>query len=200
LLFPGNIGGMAWGGFAFDKQSGTLIVPYNRLAAVARLVPRADLAQARKDRPDWETASQEGTPYGMQRNFLLSAKGAPCSPPPFGLLIGLDSNTGKEKWKVPMGYLPRLGEHAEWGSPALGGPLATAGGLIFLGATFDPWLKAYETATGKLVWRGKLPTSARATPMTFTGANGKQYIVIAAGGHDVRGAVLSDTLVAFALP
>jgi quinoprotein glucose dehydrogenase len=200
LLFPGNIGGMAWGGFAFDKQSGTLIVPYNRLAAVARLVPRADLAQARKDRPDWETAAQEGTPYGMQRNFLLSPKGAPCSPPPFGLLVDIDANTGQTKWKVPMGYLPWLGEHTDWGSPALGGPVVTAGGLVFLGATFDPWLKAFDAATGKLVWRGKLPTSARATPMTFLGANGKQYVVIAAGGHDVPGGVLSDTLVAFALP
>jgi len=99
-----------------------------------------------------------------------------------------------------MGYIPWLGEHPEWGSPALGGPVITAGGLVFLAATFDPWLKAYDLATGKLVWRGKLPTSARATPMTFMGANHKQYVVIAAGGHDVPGGVLSDTLVAFALP
>ena len=77
LFFPGNIGGMAWGGVAFDRQTATLYVPYNRLAAVARLVPRADLAKARKERPDWETASQTGTPYGMQRNFLLSPKAVP---------------------------------------------------------------------------------------------------------------------------
>jgi len=200
LQFPGNIGGMAWGGVAFDKKTATLIVPYNRLAAVVRLIPRADLDRAAKERPDWEIGSQIGTPFAMQRTFLLSAKGAPCSPPPFGLLLAIDANTGKEKWKVPMGYIPWLGDHPDWGSPALGGPIVTAGGLIFLGATFDPWLKAYDPATGKLVWRGALPTSARATPMTFMGADGKQYIVIAAGGHDVPGAKLSDTLVAFAIP
>jgi quinoprotein glucose dehydrogenase len=199
LLYPGNIGGVAWGGVAFDPKTATLIVPYNRLAAVARLVPRAELSKASDERPDWETASQTGTPYGMQRNFLLSPKGTPCMAPPYGLLVGIDANTGQEKWKVPMGSMPFVASK-DWGSPALGGPVATAGGLVFLGATFEAGLKAYETASGKLVWTGKLPTSARATPMTFMGANGKQYIVIAAGGHDVPGGVLSDTLVAFALP
>jgi quinoprotein glucose dehydrogenase len=199
LLYPGNIGGLAWGGFGFDAKSGTLIVPYNRLAAVARLVPRAELGAAEKALPEWETAQQAGTPYGMQRTFLLTAKGSPCMAPPYGLLLGIDANTGATKWKVPMGSVPWMGSKAEWGSPALGGPLVT-GGLVFLGATFDAGLKAYEVATGKLVWTGKLPTSARATPMTFVGADKRQYVVIAAGGHDVPGGVLSDTLVAFAIP
>jgi quinoprotein glucose dehydrogenase len=200
LSYPGNIGGMAWGGVGFDPKSGTLVVPYNRLAAVVRLLPQADLKKAADALPDWELGRQAGTPYAMQRTFLLSPKGSPCTPPPFGLLVGIDTNTGREKWKVPMGNVPWMGEHPEWGSPALGGPLVTAGGLAFLGATFDAGLKAYDIATGKLVWTGKLPTSARATPMTFRGADGRQYVVIAAGGHDVPGVVLSDTLVAFAIP
>jgi quinoprotein glucose dehydrogenase len=199
LLYPGNIGGIAWGGVAFDAKSATLIVPYNRLAAVARLVPRADLDAAAKALPDWETAPQSGTPYGMQRVFLLNSKLLPCNPPPFGLLEAIDANTGRLKWKVPMGYLPWASDHPEWGSPALGGPIVI-GRLIFLGATFDPGLKAYDLATGKLLWTGKLPASARATPMTFLGADGRRYVVIAAGGHDVPGATLSDTLVAFAIP
>jgi quinoprotein glucose dehydrogenase len=201
LLFPGNIGGMAWGGVAFDARSATLFVPYNRLAAVARLVLRADLDRAEKERPKWETARQEGTPYGMQRVFLLTDKGSPCTAPPYGMLAAIDTNTGQLKWEVPTGFAPWLGEHRDWGSPSLGGPVVTAGGLVFLGGTFDPYLKAYDSDTGKEVWRAKLPASARATPMTFrSAAAGKQYVVIAAGGHDVPGAQFSDSLVAFALP
>ena len=194
LLYPGNIGGEAWGGVAFDPKSATLIYPYNRLAAVAMLTPRAELGAAAKEHPDWEIGSQLGTPFAMLRTFLLGPKGSPCSPPPFGLLVAVDANTGAQKWKVPMGYLPWVGDHPEWGSPALGGPVITAGGLIFMGATFDPYLKAYDEATGKQVWRGKLPASARATPMTFMGADRRQYVLIAAGGHDVPGNTPSDAL------
>jgi quinoprotein glucose dehydrogenase len=202
LLFPGNIGGMAWGGMAFDAKTSTIFVPYNRLAAVARLVPRAELGKAAQERPDWEIGRQEGTPYAAQRIFLLSPKGSPCTEPPFGMLAAIDANTGKLRWEVPMGNVPwmekSLGEHPEWGSPALGGAIVVDG-LVFMGATFDPYLKAYDVATGKEVWRGKLPTSARATPMTFRSESGKRYIVIAAGGHDVPGAQLSDALVAFSI-
>ena len=116
------------------------------------------------------------------------------------MLAAIDANTGKLKWEVPTGYVPWVGDHPDWGSPSLGGPIATAGGLLFLGATFDPYLKAYDLSTGKELWRGKLPASARATPMTFRAANGKQYVVIAAGGHEVPGNEPSDALVAFALP
>jgi len=198
--FPGNIGGMAWGGIAFDPKSATIFVPYNRLAAVVRLVPQEDLKKAAQERPDWEIGRQAGTPYATQRTFLLSPKGTPCTPPPYGMLAAIDANTGKLKWETPAGFIPWAADHPEWGSPSLGGPIATAGGLLFLGATFDPYLKAYDMATGKELWRGKMPASARATPMTFRSAAGKQYIVIAAGGHDVPGAVFSDTLIAFALP
>jgi quinoprotein glucose dehydrogenase len=199
LQFPGNIGGVAWGGVAFDPKTSTLFVPYNRLSAVVRLLPRADLAKAADERPDWEIGRQQGTPYAMQRIFLLSPKGSPCTEPPFGMLAAIDADTGRLKWEVPIGYLPWLGEHREWGSPALGGAIVVDG-LVFLGATFDPWLKAYDVVTGKEVWRGKLPASARATPMTFRSPGGKRYIVIAAGGHDVPGAQLSDALVAFTIP
>jgi quinoprotein glucose dehydrogenase len=137
----------------------------------------------------------------MQRVFLLTDKGSPCTAPPYGMLAAIDTNTGQLKWEVPTGFAPWLGEHRDWGSPSLGGPIVTAGGLVFLGGTFDPYLKAYDSDTGKEVWRAKLPASARATPMTFRStATGKQYVVIAAGGHDVPGAQFSDSLVAFGLP
>ncbi|MEP6715730.1 MAG: pyrroloquinoline quinone-dependent dehydrogenase [Terriglobia bacterium] len=199
LLFPGNIGGMAWGGVAFDKVGATLFVPYNRLAAVARLVPRGELSAAEKARPEWETGQQKGTPYGMQRVFFTTPKASPCTAPPWGVMAAIDANTGRLKWEVPIGNVPWAGDHPGWGSPALGGPIVTAGGLVFLGATFDPYLKAYDTATGRELWKGALPASARATPMTFVAANGVQYVVIAAGGHDVPGERPDDSLVAFAL-
>ncbi len=200
LVFPGNIGGMAWGGVAFDPRTSTLFVPDNRLAAAVRLVPRADFARAAQEHKDWESAPQSGTPYGMQRIFLVSPKGSPCTPPPWGMLAAINMNTGEVKWETPAGNLQWLGEHPEWGSIMLGGPIATAGGLLFMGATLDPWLKAFDTTTGKLLWKGPLPTSARATPMTYRGLDGRQYVVIAAGGHDVPGGKLDDALVAFALP
>ena len=136
----------------------------------------------------------------MQRNFLLSPQGSPCTAPPFGMMAAIDANTGKLKWEVPTGYIPWKGEHPELGSPSLGGPMVTAGGVVFLGGTFDPYLKAWDAETGRELWRGRLPASARATPMTFHAASGKQYIVIAAGGHDVPGNEPNDALVAFALP
>ena len=191
---------MAWGGVAFDPRTSTLFVPDNRLAAVVRLVPRADLQRAEEERKDWETAPQSGTPYGMQRIFLLSPKGGPCTAPPWGVISAIDTNTGATKGQVPAGNMQWLGEHPERGSIALGGPLATAGGLVFMGATLDPYLKAFDSATGKLLWKGQMPTSARATPLTFKGPDGRQYVVIAAGGHDVPGGKLDDALVAFALP
>ena len=200
LVYPGNVGGTAWGGVAFDPRSSTLFVPDNRLAAVVRLVPRADLSRARQERKDWETANQIGTPYGMQRTFLLAPGGSPCTPPPWGILAAIDTNSGETRWESPTGNIPWVGDHPEWGSIQLGGPIATAGGLVFMGATLDPWLKAYDSTTGKLLWRGELPTSARSTPMTFVGPDGRQYVVIAAGGHDVPAAKLSDALVAFSLP
>ena len=86
------------------------------------------------------------------------------------------------------------------GSPALGGPIVTGGGLVFLGATLDPYFKAFDAETGALLWKAKLPTSARATPMTYRTAQGKQYVVIAAGGHDAPQSPLGDALVAFSLP
>ena len=199
LVFPGNVGGMAWGGVAFDPANGMLFVPYNRLAAVVRLVPQAELEAADKAHPDWETAPQRGTPYGMQRTFLLGPKGAPCTAPPWGMLAAIDANTGAFRWEVPVGNIPFAGGKPEWGSIALGGPIATAGKLVFLGATLEPYLKAYDAATGKELWRGQLPTSARATPMTFRGPDGKQYVAIAAGGHDVPGNLQGDSLVVFGL-
>ena len=115
-----------------------------------------------------------------------------------------NADTGALKWTVPLGQLPAMGPAgpppASYGSISLGGPIATAGGLVFMGGTFDPAaLRAFDAVTGKELWKGSLPTSARATPMTFRGPDGKQYVVIAAGGHGLPVTPLGDTVVAFTL-
>ncbi len=205
IIFPGNIGGMAWGGAAWDPGRGYLVVPTNRIAAIIQLIPR-DRFQAereRKDRLGVEFAPQHGTPFGMSREFLLSPERCPCNPPPWGALSAVDSATGKIAWEVPLGVVPWLANHpdaAKWGSLNLGGPVTTAGGLVFIGATLDPYLRAFETATGKELWKGKLPASARSTPMTFQSPHGKQFVVISANGHNFAESGPHDEILAFALP
>ncbi len=200
LIVPGNIGGMHWGGAAFDPASGLLIAPVNHFAAVVRLIPRDQFQSYRKQHPDWETTAQRGAPFAMSRQFLRSPSGLPCNPPPFGALVAVDAVTGSKRWEVPLGSLPAPGVVAEWGSINLGGPLATAGGLVFIGATLDPTIRAFDVSSGRELWHGTLPASARSTPMSFTAPNGKQYLVIAAGGHTPEFGKLDNALVAFALP
>ncbi len=202
LVFPGNIGGMAWGGTAFDPKHGLLVVPTNRIATVVHLIPHDVAIPRQQGRLVGEYAEQKGTPYGMHRDFLLSPGHTPCNAPPWGALTAIDAVTGAVRWESPLGYLPWLTDNplsAKWGSINLGGPIVTGGGLVFIAAALDPHLRAFDVETGKELWAGTLPVSARATPMTFLGASGKQYVVVAAGGHDVAGLPLDDSIVAFAL-
>ncbi len=203
LVFPGNIGGMAWGGAAFDPEHGLLIIPTNRLPAVVHLIPRDEAKKRILDYPGGEYAQQKGTPYWMHREFLLGPGRVPCNAPPWGTLTAIDVRTGAVRWESPLGYFPWLASNPEalkWGSIALGGPIVTGGGLAFIAASFDAHLRAFDVETGKELWAGELPTSARATPMTFRAASGKQYVVIAAGGHEGNSLPLGDSIVAFALP
>lgn len=207
IVFPGNVGGMHWGSAAFDPTRSLLVVPTNRLAMYVKLIPRAELGAVIKTNQDQrlgaEIARQAGTPFAMSRQAFLSPQGSPCNGPPWGTLTAIDVNTAEKKWEVPLGsipWLPPAQQAKGFGSINLGGPIATAGGLIFIGATLDPFLRAFDTGTGKELWKGELPASARSTPMTFRSGSGKQYVVIAAGGHDVNNLKQSDALVAFALP
>jgi quinoprotein glucose dehydrogenase len=208
LVVPGNIGGVAWGGLAYDRVNGLLITPVNNLAAEVRLIARADEDTERKAgrlSGEFEYHPQRGTPYGVVRRLLLAPKTRlPCTPPPWGTLAAITAATGQVAWQVPLGQLPgteKIPEAASGGSIALGGPFVTAGGLVFVAGTLEPAIYAHDVRSGKLLWKGQLPTSARATPMTYRGADGRQYVVISAGGHGVPiGPPLGDYLIAFALP
>jgi quinoprotein glucose dehydrogenase len=205
LAVPGNIGGMTWSGYAFDPQHNLLVVNTNNLVAKVKLIPRADFWRDELRIEDGEYSPQTGTPYGLFRRFLQSPSDLPCTSPPWGLLTAVEMTEGKIRWQVPLGSMQDFGGKqppVPPGSINLGGPIATAGGLIFIAGTFDPFIRAFDIETGQELWKAQLPASGHATPMTYRlGANGKQYLVIAAGGHPkITEESLSDALVAFTLP
>ena len=201
LVFPFTGGGVNWGGIAAEPD-GVMIVNTSRAAHVATLVPRADYDRVKAANPTKEISPQAGTPFGMQRETLVAPTGELCNPTPWGVLAALDLRTRRFLWQVPLGtaeeYLP-LGLALKTGTPNLGGPIATAGGLVFIGAAADRYLRAFDAASGAELWRGRLPAAARATPMTYMW-QGRQFVVIAAGGHGEAGLPTSDAVVAFALP
>jgi quinoprotein glucose dehydrogenase len=205
LAVPGNIGGMTWSGYAFDPQHSLLFVNTNNLIAKVKLIPRADFWRDEIRAEDGEYSPQTGAPYGLFRRFLQSPSDMPCTAPPWGLLTAVDMTEGKIRWQVPLGSMQDFGGKqppVPPGSISLGGPIATAGGLVFIAGTFDPFLRAFDVETGKELWKAQLPNSGHATPMTYRlAANGKQYVVIAAGGHPkITEESLGDALVAFTLP
>jgi len=206
LSFPGNIGGVTWGGAAWDPERGLLIANTNRLAAIVKAIPREDLVAAIAGRRSTETAwggefaLQRGTPYGMHREWFVAPNRQPCNAPPWGAIVAFDLATGTLRWQSPTGS---MGDGRPAGSISLGGPAATAGGLVFSAGTVDAHLRAYDSDTGREVWSADLPASAQSTPMTYVW-RGKQYVVIAAGGNarmkSGAGGTLGDSVVAFALP
>ncbi|MDB4874626.1 MAG: Pyrrolo-quinoline quinone beta-propeller repeat-containing protein [Gemmatimonadetes bacterium] len=209
LASPSNIGGAHWGGLAYDPAHHIAVIPVNRLAAFIQLIrlDQLDTLEAKQNssRLDDQYTRMHGTPYVMRRRILKASSGLPCTPPPFGALVAIDLTTGKRAWEVPLGdpstmkpeYAPMAPLHL--GTPNLGGPIATAGGVVFIGATMDHVLRAFDVETGRELWKGPLPAGARATPMTYqVTPGGKQFVVVAVGGSEDWGK--GDYVVAFALP
>jgi quinoprotein glucose dehydrogenase len=210
LVIPSNAGGAHWGGVAIDVERQIAVVPVNRVAAVVQLIPRKgfDIKRARAEDErfgrEYEYNPMQGTPYFMRRRILLGPSGLPCTPPPFGTLVAIDLATGARKWEVPLGSVaglvtPEMAAKLapDWGSPNLGGPIVTAGGVVFIAATLDRALHAHDVETGRELWRGALPASGKATPMSYRLASGEQYVAISVGGGDVWGK--GDWVVAFRL-
>jgi quinoprotein glucose dehydrogenase len=198
LMQPGNAGGSNWGGIDIDPQRQLAIANGINLPFVVALVPRAELRQQRESGryPDFEFARQEGTPYAMRRTAFKSDLGIPCVKPPWGMLTAVDMERGSIKWQIPLGDTPYI--HVNLGVPGLGGPIVTAGGLIFIAASLDDRVRAFNTDSGKLLWQMKLPAGGQATPMTYS-IGGRQYLVIAAGGYKSDSS-RGDYLIAYALP
>ena len=205
LAVPGNLGGMTWSGYAFDPQHSLLVVNTNNLPAKVKLIPRANFWRDDARTEDGEYSPQAGAPFGLFRRFLQSPSDLPCTAPPWGLLTAVDMSEGKIRWQIPLGSMQDFGGKqppVPPGSINLGGPIITAGGVVFIAGTFDPFVRAFDVETGKELWKAQLPNSGHATPMTYRlAANGKQYVVIAAGGHPkITEESLGDALVAFTLP
>jgi len=207
IQYPGMTGGANWGSGSVDPEREVYLINTTRVATYIRLWPR-DAFDARF--PDGPPAigfePQLGTPYALERHMLLSPLGAPCNPPPWGVLTAIDTRTGALRWEVPLGTTRDTAPFPIWlfgpdGVPNIGGPITTAGGLTFIGATTDRYLRAFDTSSGEELWRARLPTAAHATPMTYRlDGNGRQFVVVAAGGHGLLPNPPGDALIAFALP
>jgi quinoprotein glucose dehydrogenase len=204
LAYPGNTGGSNWGGISIDPDRQLIVAPTNRLGATIWLIPREQLADARRAAGEAEVATQRGTPYGMKRWWLLTPGHVPCTPPPWGALSAVDLRSGAIRWEVPLGYFPWLAaqpDHERWGSMNLGGAMTTGSGLVFVAGTFDQHLFAFDVENGHELWRAELPAGGNAMPMTYVSPkSGTQYVVIAAGGHDKMHTKLGDFVLAYALP
>ncbi|MDJ0786328.1 MAG: pyrroloquinoline quinone-dependent dehydrogenase [Myxococcota bacterium] len=204
IQFPGNAGGPNWGGVSIDPERGLLFVNQMRNAAIVTLVPRDEfeaLDPASAVYPD-ELFPMRGAGFGAKRGPLLSSFGAPCNPPPWGVLSAVDLRSGEVLWESVLGTSRDQAPWPLWfesGAPNLGGTLATAGRLVFIAATTDKFLRAFDAETGEEIWNVRIPYTGNATPMTYRlEPTGRQFVVLAAGGHGWSEP--GDALLAYALP
>jgi quinoprotein glucose dehydrogenase len=219
VQYPGYNGGTDWGGVAVDPVHGVIVANYNNMPNYVRLVPRAEA-----DKKGWAPRSearggsmasshgagdpQWGSPYAVSVNagWRLPFTGLLCKRPPYGGLRAIDLRTGRTIWDRPYGTALRNGPWGipsmlpfEIGTPNNGGAVVTAGGLIFISAATDNLMRAIDLRTGKSLWQNALPAGGQATPMTYE-ANGRQYVVVMAGGHHFMETPIGDELIAYALP
>ena len=202
INWPSFMGASNWGGVSIDPQRGILIANTTHMAAKMQMVPREETDKLLK--AGERMLPTFGAPYGLKMEPLLSPFGAPCNAPPWGKLTAIDLKAGKVLWDVPFGTTRDTAPFPLWfkiGVPNMGGSVITASGLIFIGASTDNFLRAYDINSGEVVWKARLPGGGQATPMTYRlRKNGRQYVVIAAGGHKYLGTKVTDAIVAYALP
>lgn len=215
ITWPGALGGINWGSVSVDPRTRIMIVNSSHVINYNRLIPRA-VANAMGlkpiPKPSFENVAgpvaQAGTPFAASVAPFLSPLVAPCTQPPYGLISAVDLNTRKLLWQKPFGtardsgpLLLTTGLPIPLGVPNIGGSVTTGSGLVFIGATQEHMISAYDARTGRELWKGRLPAGGNATPMTYWSAkSGRQFVVIAAGGHGGILSGYSDQLIAFALP
>jgi len=202
MIAPMGAGGANWGGLAVDTRRNRVFVNTNNALHRVTLLPTEEAARRRAQERGKEITMMHGAPFGMIRETVLSPIGLPCNKPPWGKLAAVDLESGSLAWEVTLGNtrkLAPLGLSLELGTGNLGGPIVTAGGLLFIGATMDNLLRAFDADSGRELWAGELPHGGHGTPMTYA-IGGRQYVVIVAGGHPVFGTEIGESVVAFALP
>lgn len=194
-FFPSQLGGQNWGSPAIDPERKLMVATTNHIPTEARLTPRSSCDEERVVYP------QHGTPYCYSAAPLVSPLGIPCTAPPWGTISAVDIQAGEIVWTRPMGAVGAWPLSVLKGGITVGGPLITAPGLIFVGASQDPYFRALDLHTGRELWRHKLPTTANSVPMTYrVSENGRQFVVVAVGGHWTGISEAGDFLMAFALP
>jgi len=208
VMYPQIGGGANWGGGAFDPATNLLVTPVSQIPYYVQFLPRDQVDPEYAKKPEAGGPMQKpgylgDTPYGVKQGPLMSPSFTPCTKPPWNMLVAVDMAAGEIRWQIPLGKLDKLMPvpiPLDLGAPSAGGPIITAGGLAFIGATPDNRLHAFDIETGELLWEHVAPTSAMSTPMTYE-AGGRQYVVFTAGGHswyDAKG--IDDYVLAFALP
>ena len=203
LFFPGTAGATNWGGVAVDPRTGILYVNASRIVQFIRLIPRAeyDALNPAGGGNEQGYSPQEGSPYGIYLTDWSNWLGMPCWEPPFGTFSAIDLNTGETLYETPFGRAQLEGFYGleSWGSPTLGGPVVTAGGVVFLGASVDSRVRALDAATGRELWSDLVDAPAVSIPAVFT-HEGVDYVVFAVGGNSILKPEVSDLAVAYRLP
>lgn len=212
LSFPGSLGGMNWGGISHDPNNHIIFVNDMRLGLWVQMVPQQAGGGRLSEGGEAPNAGMGqvplgGTPYAVMKDRFLSPLGIPCQKPPFGTMTAVDLKTQQIAWQVPVGTVEDTGPMGikmrlpfEVGMPTLGPSLATQGGLLFFAGTQDYYLRAFDTATGKEVWKQRLPVGSQGGPITYKSPKtGKQYVVISAGGAR-QSPDRGDYVIAYALP
>ena len=212
IEYPGWAGGANWGGVALDESRQVAIVNTMNLPGVVKLLPRETFNEVLADggMPGWQMNRMTGTPYGMARRMFVSELGLPCTKPPWGHLAAVDLAKGEILWQIPFGTVEDLSPvpmpgffwrafFADWGAPNIGGPMMTATGLVFIGASLDYYFRVFDVTSGEELWRYRLPTSANSTPISYE-HEGRQYVAVSVGGHSGGGTRPGDSVFVFALP
>ncbi|RXU62654.1 membrane-bound PQQ-dependent dehydrogenase, glucose/quinate/shikimate family [Pseudomonas protegens] len=203
LIYPGNVGVFNWGSVSLDPERQLLFTSPNYMAFVSKLVPRAEVAAGSKRESETSGVQPNtGAPYAVIMHPFMSPLGVPCQAPAWGYVAGIDLTTNKVVWKhkngtsrdsspIPIG-LPM-------GVPSMGGSMVTGGGVGFLSGTLDQYIRAYDVKNGKELWKSRLPAGGQATPMSYTGKDGQQYVLVVVGGHGSLGTKMGDYIIAYKL-
>lgn len=211
LAYPGNHGGINWGGVSVDLLRGLMVINTNRLPYVERVIPRAEIDAAGSKSLNQKGSSkglmpQVGLPVGAMKAPWLSVLGTPCIAPPWGYLAGVDLRTQEVVWKRPFGSGYDTGPlgiksrvRLQMGTPSDSGALTTAGGVTIIGATLDNFMRAFDTQSGEMLWEERVPAGPQGAPLTYE-LDGKQYVVAVVGGHARLGTTLGDSVIAWTLP
>lgn len=205
IVYPGNFGTFNWGSVAVDPERQIIFGMPTYLAFTSRLVPAADIPPRGQDEKGSEQGlnRNEGAPYGVFMGPFLGPLQIPCQAPPWGYVAGVDLRTGRIAYMHKNGTvhdMTPLPLPFKVGVPGIGGPIVTKGGVAFLGAAVDNYLRAYDVTTGRQIWEARLPAGGQATPMTYTTSDNKQYVVMVAGGHGSVGTTPGDYVIAYTLP